>query len=94
MLEISVNQWRADFSYDNLYDDGIEQERLRVWFQQNVYQNPLLMKLWRSFLRRSMKQRKGFVLSLRLSGAGVENDRMISTFISTSDVGISPSITA
>ena len=46
VLETSVNQWRADFSYDNLYDDGIGQERLRVWFQQNVYQNPLLMKLW------------------------------------------------
>ena len=50
VLDASVMQWNAEFDDDDFYNNDSGQERLQVWFRQNVYQNLQLGKLWTKLL--------------------------------------------
>ena len=55
-LYASVMQWNADFDDDGFHNNGSGQERLRIWFRKNVYQNPRLGKLWTEVLASVSKE--------------------------------------
>ena len=70
VLETSVIQWSAEFIYNNLYDDGIGQERLRVWFRQNVYENPQLVKLWDELFPSVNEEEEGLLIEFTTEWCG------------------------
>ncbi len=70
VLETSVTQWSAEFVYDNPHDDGIGQERLRVWFRQNVYQNPQLGKLWDELFPSVNEEEEGLLIEFTTEWCG------------------------
>ena len=70
VLKTSVIQWDAEFSYDNLHDNGIGQERLRVWFRHNIYQNPQLKKLWDELSSSVNEEEEGLLIEFTTEWCG------------------------
>ena len=70
VLETSVIQWKSESVYDKLHNDGIGQERLRVWFRQNIYQNPQLGKLWDELVSSVNKEEEGLLVKFTTEWCG------------------------
>ena len=64
VLETLVTQWDAELFYFNFHNEGIGQERLRLWFRQNVCQNPQLGKLWDELFSSVNEEEEGFLIEL------------------------------
>ena len=64
VLETLVTQWDAEFFYFSLHNEGIGQERLWSWFQQNVCQNSRLRKLWDELFSSVNEEEEGLLIEL------------------------------
>ena len=70
VLETLVIESKSKSVYDNLHDHGVGQELLRVWFQDNIYQNPQLERLWDELVSSVNKEEEGFLIKFTTEWCG------------------------